>query len=88
MGMSYWSEIENTYEEPDFEPKVDGAITRAISIDAWRENCDQGSTIAKVILTSSGDVCIVYMDNIARADAHAQEVIQQAVSLIKNGERS
>ena len=85
--MSYWNEIENTYEETDFEAEVDGAIAKVISIDAWRANCDQGSTIAKVILSSSGDVCIVYMDNIARSDAYAQKVIQEAVSLIKNNEK-
>ena len=81
--MGYWSEIVNTYEETDFDMKIDGAISKAISIDAWRANCDQGSTIAKVILTSSGDICIVYMDNIARSDSYAQEVIREAVSSIK-----
>jgi len=84
--MSYWGEIENTYEEICFESNIDGAIKKAIYIDAWMANCDEGSTIAKVILTTSGDVCIVYMDAVARSDTYAQEVIQEAISRIKNKE--
>jgi len=81
--MGYWSEVKNTYEENDFSTTNDGAIIESISIDAWKVGCDQGSTIAKVLLTISGDVCVVYIDNIARSDPYAQEVVQETVAKLK-----
>jgi len=84
--MSYWSEIKNTYEETAFNAVIDGAVVKSISIDAWREGNENGSVIAKVILTTSDDVCVIYNDNIARTDTYAQEVIQEAVQAIKRSD--
>lgn len=81
--MSYWSEIKNTHDETEFNPTIDGATVRIIFIDAWRGDSDDGCVIAKVVLSASGDVCVVYFNSIARTDAYAQEVIQEAVSAIK-----
>jgi len=81
--MSYWSEIVNNHEETDFNIAEDGAVSKIIYIDAWRPGCDQGAVIATVILTESGDVCIIYRDNIARTNAYAQEVIRTTVAKIK-----
>lgn len=80
--MSYWSEIRNTHYETEFNPTIDGAIVRIIFIDAWRGDSDEGCVIAKVVLSASGDVCVVYFNSIARTDAYAQEVIQEAIRAI------
>lgn len=83
--MGYWSDINNSHEENIFDPAIDGAIDKLISIDAWR-TCDDnedGVVIAKVLLTSSGDICVVYIDPVARTDAYAQELIQDTIKQLR-----
>lgn len=84
--MSYWKEIKNNHIETVFDEVIEGAIYKQISIDAWQSDDDneEGKVIAKVILTLHGDKCVVYMDNIARTDEYAQEVIQETVSTIQD----
>jgi len=84
MNNHFWAEIEAEHDELDgADPKDD--IVRCICIDAWKtgEPEEQGEVIAKVILTKSGDVGVVYIDNVARINAYAQEVIQEVLMTIK-----
>jgi hypothetical protein len=74
-AKSYWAEIKSDYEpEPD---EADGDIKRQIYIDAWGAGSEQGEVIARVIQTTQGDVCVVYLNNIARGDEYAKTVIAE-----------
>ena len=80
--MSYWSEIRS-----DFEGVVEneGDIKEIATIDAWRtdDNNEEGEVIAKVIVTKNDDVVVVYINNIARTDKYAQEVINNTIKMLK-----
>jgi len=86
--MRYWSEIKSDHVETQFNATVDGAIAKIVYIDAWRPECELGTVIAKVVLTLCGDVIIIYIDNIARLNVYAQEVIQNAALALRNDEDS
>ena len=77
--MSYWNGVSNNFRI-DADP-CEGDITETICIDAWKTEDDNegGAVIAKVIKTKSGDVGVVYINNIARTDSLAQEAIREAV---------
>lgn len=79
--MSYWSEIKNDFTETNPSPK-DGDVLAVNYIDAWREGEDQGTTIAKVLLSKHGDILVDYLDTIARWDDLAQEVIADSKTKI------
>lgn len=79
--MSYWSEIKNDFTETNLSPK-DGDVLAVNYIDAWREGEDQGTTIAKVLLSKHGDILVDYLDTIARWDDLAQEVIADSKAKI------
>lgn len=79
--MSYWSEIKNDFTETNLSPK-DGDVLAVNYIDAWREGEDQGTTIAKVLLSKHGDILVDYIDTIARWDNLAQEVIADSKAKI------
>ena len=85
--VDYWSSIKNNYmaTEDVFYNIIDGDIWRMIYIDAWKTDDDNenGETIAKVVKTKSGDVCIVYQNSIARYDDYAQEIIQESVAKLR-----
>lgn len=79
--MSYWSEIKNDFTETNLSPK-DGDVLAVNYIDAWREGEDQGTTIAKVLLSKHGDILVDYLDTIARWDDLVQEVIADSKAKI------
>ena len=85
--MSYWSSIKNDYKQTcdAFQYFIDGDIMQMIYIDAWKtdDNNEEGTTIAKVIKTKSGDVCVVYHDAIAKHDRYAQEIIQDIIAELR-----
>jgi len=85
MGNNnYWSEIKADFDELDgFESGDD--IIKCISVDAWKTDDpdEEGLVIAKVILTKSGDSGVVYIDNVARSNDRAQEVIKDILRKIK-----
>lgn len=76
--MSYWAEIKANYNEYKCAAPEDDIVS-SICIDAWKTNNGNkgGSVIAKVIMTRSGDKGVVYINNLARSDPHAQEVIKE-----------
>ena len=84
---NYWSSIKNDYKETEevFQFFIDGDIMQMIYIDAWKTDDDneEGKTVAKVIKTKSGDVCVVYQDYIAKQDKHAQEIIQESIAELR-----
>jgi len=84
MDKPYWSEVKADFDELDRFDSGDD-IVKCISVDAWRTDNDneEGCVVAKVILTKSGDVGIVYIDYIAKTNEKAQEIIQDVLRKIK-----
>ena len=78
MVQSMWAEIRNDYTE---ENCTDKGIKKTTYIDAWETSDDneEGKVIAKVILTTTDTIVVVYIDNCARWDALVNEKIQEAV---------
>ena len=88
MDKPYWSEIKADYDECEGAQGVLGQsddIIKCVCVDAWKtgDPDEEGCVIAKVILTKSGDRGVVYIDNVARSNAQAQEVIQKALRTIR-----
>ena len=83
----YWGHISSNYSETEncFNDIIDGDIQEMIYIDAWKTDDDneEGETIAKLIKTKSGDVCVVYQDYVAKHDKHAQEIIQESIAELR-----
>lgn len=71
-----WAEIKNDFEDEDI-----------IFIDAWETNSgsEVGTVIAKVY-SVSGEAHVQYLDERARTDVYAQEIIQESVRQITNQE--
>jgi len=85
---SFWKEIRNDYiedENTNYPDDQEGDVKRLICIDAWKSDNDNenGEVIAKVILTTHNDLCVVYVDNLARTDEYAQQMINEAKEIIK-----
>ena len=75
--MSKWAEIRNNYYD-DTEHKV--------YIDAWETEYDgneEGTVIAKVNYKTKE---VEYLDNDARTDAYAQEIINETLKQIDDGD--
>ena len=75
--MSKWAEIRNDYYD-DTEHKV--------CIDAWETEYDdkeEGTVIAKVNYKTKE---VEYLDNDARTDAYAQEIINETLKQIDDGD--
>ena len=81
---SYWADIESAYDELEGVESKDDKV-KCICIDAWRTDDinETGCVIAKVFLTKTGDSGVIYIDNLARSDPKAQEVIQEVLRKIK-----
>ena len=82
--MSHWSEISANHDERDTTIRTRGVeddILSCIAVDAWRgdDENEEGNVIARVVLTRSGDVGVIYCDAIAITDEYAQEVIAECV---------
>ena len=73
--MSKWAEIRNNYYD-DIEHKV--------YIDAWETECDneEGTVIAKINYKTKE---VEYLDNDARTDIYAQEIINETLKQIDDG---
>ena len=84
---NYWNSIRNDYKqtEGEFNKDTEGDIINMIHINAWQtdDEDEEGETIAKVIKTKSGDVCVVYQDYVAKHDKHAQEIIQESIAELR-----
>jgi len=81
---NYWFEIKADFDELDgLKPKDD--IVKCISIDAWKTDDpdEEGLVVAKIILTNGGDSGVIYIDNVARTNEAAQQVIQDILQKIK-----
>jgi hypothetical protein len=74
-----WAEIRNDFEESNDWGE------RVICIDAWKTDDDneEGKVIAKVIHSKSGDVHVEYIDEKAKVDTYAQEVIKETVKKLQ-----
>ena len=72
---SKWSEIRNNYFDED---------DRLVYIDAWLtdDSNEEGAVIAKVNVDTQK---ITYIDNDAKKDKYAQEIIREVFIDIKNG---
>jgi superfamily II helicase len=75
-----WAEIRN-----DFEEVLESVGKRVIHIDAWETEDDneEGKVIAKVIQSKSGNIYVEYMDERAKVDTLAQEVIEETIQKLK-----
>lgn len=75
-----WAEIKN-----DFEEVLESVGKRVIHIDAWETEDDneEGKVIAKVIQSKSGNIYVEYMDERAKVDTLAQEVIEETIQKLK-----
>jgi superfamily II helicase len=75
-----WAEIRN-----DFEEVLESVGKRVIHIDAWETEDDneEGKVIAKVIQSKSRNVYVEYMDERAKVDTLAQEVIEETIQKLK-----
>ena len=73
--MSRWSEIRDDFFDEE---------ERCVYIDAWRTDNDdeEGDVIAKVYVDTPK---VEYLDERARTDAYAQEVIDEVKREILNG---
>lgn len=85
--MGYWTEIRNTYMETssDITPH-EGDLLASISIDAWRtaDDGEEGSVIARVLLSLHGDIIVDYRNHCARYDKAAQASIEEAKEILRN----
>lgn len=74
--MSKWAEIRN-----DFTDEEEGVVC----IDAWKtlNGSEEGKIIAKVNYKTKK---VEYLDNDAKTDSYAQEVINETLSDIDNGD--
>ena len=74
--MSKWAEIRNDYCDED-EGKV--------YIDAWKTDNDseEGTVIAKIDYKTKE---IEYLDKMAKTDSYAQEIINETLNSIDNGD--
>ena len=85
--MGYWAEIHNTYMETSSEiTPHEGDLLASISIDAWRtaDEDEEGSVIARVLLSLHGDIIVDYIDQCARNDEAAQASIEEAKEILRN----
>lgn len=82
---SYWEEIRDDYIQngDSLDPEEDLGIKESITIDAWKPNHEDGTVIARVILTVSNDIVVIYNDQIARSDKYAQEIIHAAIGKLE-----
>ena len=93
MDKSWWAEIKNDYiEDIDTDFTIYSDNRKELYIDAWLTDSgdEEGSTIAKVILSKSGDISVVYIDNMSYGDELAQQKIKEAIQIlqeVKNGYR-
>lgn len=74
--MSKWAEIRNDYYDEE-EKKV--------YIDGWKSDCDEeeGLVIAKVNYETKE---VEYIDKAAKTDVYAQEIINETLKNIDNGD--
>jgi superfamily II helicase len=74
-----WAEIRNDFEESNELGE------RVICIDAWETEDDneEGKIIAKVIQSKSGNAHVEYIDERAKVDTLAQEVIEETIQKLK-----
>lgn len=83
-----WKEIRNDYiETEDSLSEHEQDAEAIVCIDAWKTNDDneEGEVIAKVVLCKCGSVIVVYINNAARTDEYAQEVINETIRNLKGG---
>jgi len=75
MFMSKWLEIRNDFVDEE-ENKV--------YIDAWRtfDGDETGTVIAKIDIDTNN---VEYLDDDARTDCYAQEIIKETIKYIKSG---
>ena len=86
--MSYWKEVKRNHEETEVDMdknQFEDNIEKIIYIDAWKTEDDDeaGKVIAKVVKCKCKNVFVIYIDNLARHDAYAIEVIKEAVKDLK-----
>ena len=84
--MGYWKGIDSGKVETGFAEEIYGTIYKLITIYAWRSDkqIKNKKAIAKVILTLSGDICVVYLNKRAKTDEMAQEFIQDTMAVIQD----
>lgn len=80
---SKWSEIRNHFITTNTK-----ALTSSMNIDAWCTDNDneEGRVIAEVRAihnTPTNDIIIKYVDNKAKTDPYAQEVIQESITIME-----
>lgn len=73
----FWEEIRSDFISERMTSD-EGDKLAEICIDAWTHNKEEGTVIAKVMLSTHGDILVAYIDPVARIDAMAQESIAEA----------
>ena len=79
MERTLFAEVRSDYICEDFT-ELDGDIKKTISIDAWKtaDDNEEGTVVATVILSKSGDILVCWHDNAARMDPKVIEAIKTA----------
>ncbi len=79
---SLWAEIRNDHVETKDDILDDENCDRINFIDAWQTNDDneEGKVIAKVLVCACGKISVIYLDDRARTDEFAQQMIHDAIS--------
>ncbi len=75
--MSKWAEIRNDYYD-DIEKTVD--------IDAWEKEYDDNNDGTVIATVNYQTKEVTYLDEDAKTDDYAQEVIQDTLKSIENGD--
>ncbi|PLS19576.1 hypothetical protein CVD28_03925 [Bacillus sp. M6-12] len=75
LEQRLWSQINNEFEDE-----------QVIFIDAWTTNDEneEGKVIAKVFKNEQGIIEVEYLDERAKTDVFAQEVIQESINNLKS----
>lgn len=82
---SKWKEIWNNFEEESSNPDDINGLPKVIYIDAWKTNNpnEEGEVIAKVEVTEDYKIQVHYLDESAKTDEYAQQVIKETIKKIK-----
>ena len=80
--MQFFSELRNDYRfGAAFEglTKPDDGILAGATIDAWESDCcdEEGCVLATIILSTHGDIIVVYHDNSVRLHPLVLEKIEE-----------
>lgn len=81
---SYWKEIKNDYRDESLCSEFEKGIKTIVYVDAWKKDGDseEGEVIAKIVVTNDNKIFVIYINNVARVDKYAQEIIKETMETL------